>query len=262
MTNEKMLRALAVLIGLLAISNALKPLAISPESGFVFLGRRLEGVPNAIAGSAFAVFLAVYAASLWRRTPSALPMGIAYAGYVTANLYLFAMRGPIAEGGLRLFDIGYVIVALAGAWGAVALIVRERIGLDGVPAGRNLLRAFALLFALMAVSNTLKPFAYGDNVGFVLFGNRLSGGANVAAALTFAAFLAAYAHAIWTERRHALPMGVAYAAYVIANLALWTARAPEGSETPAWFAIPYVIVAVGVSSGAAWLISRHRGRLV
>jgi hypothetical protein len=261
MNVTTMLRALAVLFGLLAVSNALKPLALSGESGFVFLGRRLAETPNAIAGAAFAVFLAVYAAALWRRKDAAFPMGVAYAGYVTANLYLFSMRGPLAGGELRWFDVGYVVFALAGAWGAVALMARERIGLDGVPPGRNLLRAFALLFALMALSNTLKPFVYSDNVGFVLLGKRLSGTANVAASLCFAAFLAAYAQAIWAERRRALPMGVAYAAYVIANLGLWTVRKPENYETATWFVIPYVIVAVGVSSGAAWLIARHRDRL-
>jgi hypothetical protein len=257
----KILRVFAILFGLLAISNAMKPLGLSPEEGFVFFGRRLSGTPNAIAGPAFAVFLGAYAAALWRARPEALSMGIAYAGYVTANLYWFALRGPAAELGFRLFDVVYVVLALAGAWGAVAAIARERIGIDGVPAGRTAMRTVALLFALMALSNLLKPFAYTEGVGFVLLGQRLAGTANVVASLGFSVFLAVYAHAIWTERRRALPMGVAYAVYVILNLMLWTVRKPEGAEASLMFLLSYVVVAIGVSSGAAWLISRHRGRL-
>jgi len=35
----------AILFGLLAISNLLKPLEIGPTTGFVFLGKRLSGTP-------------------------------------------------------------------------------------------------------------------------------------------------------------------------------------------------------------------------
>ncbi|HYC54485.1 MAG TPA: hypothetical protein VEL28_06075 [Candidatus Binatia bacterium] len=256
----KNLRIFAVLFGLLALSDLIKPLELIEGEGFVFLGRRLSGVPNVIAALSFAAYLAVYAASLWQAHARSLAMGLAYAGFVTANLFLFSLRGPAAEKGLSAFSILYIVLALAGCWGAVVAVVRSRIA-AAEPASRTVLRAFALLFALMAVSNVLKPFAYTETVGFVLFGQRLAGTANTVAALVFAAFLATYAAAIWKESRAALAMGIAYALYVIANLALWNVRKPEGSDAPLLFALPYLVTAIGVSSGAAALLWRYRQRL-
>jgi len=255
------LRVFAVLFALLAISNLSKPLGTSLEQGFVFFGRRLSGTPNLIAGWSFAAFLFAYAAALWRERAEALPMGIAYAGYVAANLFLFQLRMPPVEGNAKLFGIVYTVLAIGLSWGAVVLMLRDGYAeRDGVP-GRVVLRAFALLFALMALSNTLKPFAYTATTGFVLLGQRLSGMPNVVVSLAFAAFLAFYARSIWTERRIAVPLGFAYALYVIVNLVLWNFRAPPDTVTPLIFGLPYLVSAIGVSSGAAWLLRRHRERL-
>jgi len=130
---------------------------------------------------------------------------------------------------------------------------------DDAP-GRIALRAFALLFALMALSNTLKVFAYTEATGFVLLGQRLSGMPNTVVTLAFAVFLASYAHCIWWELRPAIAMGTFYALYVVANLTLWNFRKPEGADASLLFAIPYLISAIGVSSGAALLLRRHRER--
>jgi hypothetical protein len=257
----KALRVFAVLFALLAVSNLSKPFGTSVEQGFVFFGRRLSGTPNLIAGWSFALFLFGYAAALWRERTEALPMGIAYAGYVAANLFLFQLRTPAVEGNAKLFGIVYTLLAIGVSWGAVVLMLRAGYAQrDGV-AGRVVLRAFALLFALMALSNVLKPFAYTETTGFVLLGHRLTGTPNVVVSLSFAAFLAFYARAIWTERRIALPLGTAYALYVIANLVLWNFRAPPGTVTPLIFGLPYLVSAIGVSSGAALLLRRHRDRL-
>lgn len=255
------LRVLAVFFALLAISNLTKPLELSLEQGFVFFGRRLTGMPNLIAAWSFALFLAVYAAALWRERSHALPMGIAYAGYVTANLFFFFIR--MAGGGrtMGLFGLAYAVLALALSWGAVVLMARAGFaGRDGVP-GRLLLRSCALLFAVMALSNLLKTFAYTEGIGFVLLGQRLSGLPNVVFGLAFAAFLAAYAWTIWSERRVAVTLGAAYALYVLANLVLWNFRKPDGAETPLIFNIPYLVAAIGVSGGAALLLWRQRERL-
>ena len=73
------------------------------------------------------------------------------------------------------------------------------------------LRVFAVLFALLAVSNLTKPLGLSVEQGFVFFGRRLSGTPNLIAAWSFAVFLFAYAAALWRERTQALPMGIAYA---------------------------------------------------
>jgi len=259
------LRCFAVLFGLLALSDWLNPLGLSPEPGVVFLGKRLSGVPNLVAAWSFAFFLGCYALSLWREETAALPLGIAYAAYVCVNLHyswLFTFRDAQAPyGSARMLAI-HAIVTLASAWGAVALMVHRGLARrDRVP-GRILLRSFALLFALMALANALKPFAYAADVGLVLFGHRLAGAANTVAALTFSALLATYSASIWTEKRRALPLGMAYALYVIANLFLWTSHRPEQTDAPMIFSLPYLAGAISASSGSALLLWRYRNRLV
>lgn len=257
----KMLRAFAVLFGVLAVMNLIKPFELASDHGFVLLGRRLQGAPNGIAACTFGVFQLAYARALWNAHPNALPMGLAYGGYVAANLFLFNLRIPELTTPVRLYGPLYIAIALAVSWGAVAVMFRERVGLERGKELVPILRTFALLFALMALSNLLKPFAYSPTTGFVLLGQRLSGTANAIVAPAFAAFLAAYAYSIWTERRIALPLGVAYALYVPANLVLWTFRKPPGATNDPLFVISYLIVAVGVSAGAAILLFRRRRQL-
>jgi len=254
------LRVLAVLFGALALANFTKPLGLQPDHGFVFLGRRLSGAPNTIASLSFAVFLALYARALWQRRSHALPMAIAYAGYVCVNLALFQMRSPDLAAVNSLYGVTYIAIAAGTSIGSVLLLVFEHVNADE-PRHRTALRTFALLFGLMALSNLLKPFAYTETTGFVLLGQRLAGTPNVAASLAFAAFLALYAHAIWTEKRHALVFGAVYAIYVLANLTLWNFRKPEGADTSLLFAIPYLIIAIGVSSGSVSLLYAVRERL-
>ena len=83
----------AILFGLLAISNLLKPLQIGGgQTGFVFFGQRLSGTPNMIIGPLFGLFLGLYAYGIWNMRRFALAMGHAYALYVILNLILFSMR--------------------------------------------------------------------------------------------------------------------------------------------------------------------------
>lgn len=117
----------AVLFGLLAGSNLAKPLELSPSQGFVFFGHRLQGTPNAIAGPLFGLYLATYAAGIWKLRRWALPMGVAYAGYVIANLLAFWAWGPVEQGaGARLFGLLYMIVAIGVSSGAAWLLARRR----------------------------------------------------------------------------------------------------------------------------------------
>jgi hypothetical protein len=119
----------------------------------------------------------------------------------------------------------------------------------------------AILFAILAVSNLLKPLQLlGAQTGFVLFGHRLSGAANALAGPLFGLYLAVYAYGIWTMRRFALPLSHAYAAYVIVNLILWQSNAPE-PRPAVLFGIAYAAVAIGVSLGAAIAITKRKAEL-
>jgi len=125
-----------------------------------------------------------------------------------------------------------------------------------------LLSVFALLFGLLAVSNFMKPLAgKPGEVGFVFFGQRLAGTPNAIICPLFGLFLLVYAVGVWRMRRYALPMGIAYAAYVIVNLVLFNVRDPNPNRQGLLFGVLYSLVAIGVSGGAAYLLARRRATL-
>jgi len=126
------------------------------------------------------------------------------------------------------------------------------------------LTILAILLALMAVSDFLKPFSHNPGVGFVFFGARLSGAANMIVAPIFGTMLAVYVYGILAMRKFALPLGMFYAAYVIVNMPLFILRyhgTPEMQEHSWAYLVPYPFVAIGVSSGAAWMLNRRKADL-
>lgn len=114
----------------------------------------------------------------------------------------------------------------------------------------SLVRTFAVLFALLAVSNMTKPLEMMPEHGLVFLGRRLRGTADLVAAPLFGAYLAAYAWGLWNGKRWALPMGILYAGWVPLNLYLFTVRSPEELGRNSLFGVTYMILAVGVSMGA------------
>jgi hypothetical protein len=122
------------------------------------------------------------------------------------------------------------------------------------------LTIFAVLFALMAISNFSKPLHLSPNAGFVFFGTKLAGTANLIAGLVFGALLAIYAYGIWTMRRFALPIAHFYATYVVLNLLFFTIN-NRGNLPPLAGWIGYIIVAVGVSLGSAVMLTRRKADL-
>jgi len=125
------------------------------------------------------------------------------------------------------------------------------------------LTIFAILFGLLAISNFLKPFQFGgEQTGFVFFGSRLSGVANTVIGPLFGLFLAVYAYGIWNMKRFALPMGHAYATYVILNLILFTFRTPSPDSVGyKIFGAVYSAIAIGVSLSAAVLLTKRKAEL-
>lgn len=122
----------------------------------------------------------------------------------------------------------------------------------------------AILLALMAISNFGKPFSHNPGVGFVFFGTRLSGLPNTLISPIFGVMLAVYVYGILAMRKFALPLGIFYAAYVILNMPLFILRyhgTPVMQEHSWAYLVPYPFVAIGVSSGAAWLLYRRKADL-
>lgn len=120
------------------------------------------------------------------------------------------------------------------------------------------LTTFAVLFALLALSNISKPLS-GGRAGFVFFGTKTAGVANAVLAPAFGTFLLIYALGIWQQKRFAVPMAWAYAAYVLINLPLFTIKTPERWQS-LLFGLVYAVVALGVSWGSAILLTRRRAR--
>lgn len=125
------------------------------------------------------------------------------------------------------------------------------------------LTIFAILFALLATSNFLKPLHVGGaQTGFVFLGTRTSGVANLILGPLFGLILAAYASGIWRMKRYALPLGYAYFAYVIINMTLFTMKNSEARNggNPL-FGLVYAAVAAGVTLAAAMILTRRRADL-
>ncbi len=126
----RVLAILAVLMGLLAISNFLKPVgqAMQPESsaGFVFLGRRLHGFANAVMGPLFGVVLIAYAYGVWYRRRWVVPLAAAYAGYVILNLVLFMHNPPPGDDLSIAFMLAYAAVAIGVSSGGAVYLFRNR----------------------------------------------------------------------------------------------------------------------------------------
>lgn len=125
------------------------------------------------------------------------------------------------------------------------------------------LTTFAVLFAILAVSNLSKPFHLSSNVGFVFFGGKTHGIANAVLGTAFGLMLIVYAIGIWRMRRWVLPIAYAYAAYVILNLLLYTIRNAGSADQPSAISmLGYMAIAIGVSTGSAILLHRRRSELV
>jgi len=122
------------------------------------------------------------------------------------------------------------------------------------------LTACAVLFALLALSNFLKPVLADAHTGFVFFGHRLSGVPNDILGPVFGLLLVAYVIAIWQMRRFALPLGWGYAAYVIANTVLFSMYTTDKPPSPA-FMVATLLLGLGVPIGSAIALTQRRAQL-
>jgi len=114
--RDRWLTALALMMGLMALSNFWKPfaqrLALDSNAGFVLFGTRLHGAANAVIGPLFGVLLAAYAYGVWTLRRWVAPLAVAYAGYVIVNLTLFTLNTPADQMPSALGMIAYAAVAV------------------------------------------------------------------------------------------------------------------------------------------------------
>src|SRR5215831_19407015 len=118
----------------------------------------------------------------------------------------------------------------------------------------------AVLFALLALSNFLKPVLADAHTGFVFFGHRLSGLPNDVLGPVFGLILVAYVIAIWQMRRFALPLGWAYATYVVVNMVLFSMHTTDQPPSPTFMAAT-LLLGLGVPVGCAIVLTQKRAQL-
>ncbi len=127
----------------------------------------------------------------------------------------------------------------------------------------KLIVLFACVFALLAISNALKPLQLeGPKTGFVLFGTRLDGTWNLLGSLFMSAYLAVYAFGIWKMKRFVVGMAHLYAFYVVANIIMFPYRTGLGTGTldvaTGIFYAAYSLVGIGFSVFAAVVLTRRK----
>jgi hypothetical protein len=115
----------AICLGLMAVSNFLKPLKLSHSAGFVFFGIKLSGIANAIVGPIFGVILAVLVYGIFAMRRFALPLAWFYAGYVILNTLLFTLRHGITNVSLPLWIL-FVLVAVGVSSGTPIILTQRR----------------------------------------------------------------------------------------------------------------------------------------
>jgi hypothetical protein len=121
------LTVMAILLGILAISDATKALQRmhGPVGGLVILGHKITSIGhNAIAGPLFGLFLATYAYGVWRMKRWVLPIATFYAFYVPVNLVLFWSLHTVPHPTVR-FIVIYLAFALTGSVGTALYLNRH-----------------------------------------------------------------------------------------------------------------------------------------
>ena len=124
----------------------------------------------------------------------------------------------------------------------------------------SVLTVFAILFAILAISNLLKPLQLHESTGFVLFGSRLSGMPNTIAGILAGLYLLVYAYGIWHMKRFVVGLAHVYALYVILNLLLFMYSDDQETQLGLFYLL-YSVVAVGVSLGSAIILTKRKTEL-
>lgn len=126
-----------------------------------------------------------------------------------------------------------------------------------------LLTTIAILFAILAITDILKPLHLeGPTTGLVFFGTRQTGIANAILGPLMGLILLFYAAGIWRMRRYVTALGWLYAAYVIANLVLYTQlNPPAKNQGEMIFGVVYMLLAITITVGTAIILTRRRTEL-
>jgi hypothetical protein len=121
------------------------------------------------------------------------------------------------------------------------------------------LTIIALLFALLAISNFLKPFHLEPSEGFIFLGTKLTGSANAIMGPLFGFLLLVYAYGIWAMRKFALAAAYIFLLWVLLNMTLFAVK-NHGAQ-PLAANLAAAIVGIGVPLASAVVLHRRRADL-
>ena len=120
---------MTVLFVLLAISDFTKAIQFAHDpavGGLVMLGHKFHGVGhNLVLGPLFGLILFAYAFGIWNMRAWVLPLSIAYAFYVPANMVLFWSLHQLSPPTVR-FIVIYLIFSLTGSVGTAIYLAYHR----------------------------------------------------------------------------------------------------------------------------------------
>ena len=115
----------AILFGLLAVSNFLKP--VLHGGNFVFLGTKTTGAANAIFSILFGIILAVYAYGIWTMRKFALVIAYFFFPWVVLNTVLFAIKNkPADPPPSPVFVIGTIAIGVGVPLATLIILYRRR----------------------------------------------------------------------------------------------------------------------------------------
>jgi NADH:ubiquinone oxidoreductase subunit K len=115
----------AILFGLLAVSNFLKP--VMHGGNFVFLGTKTTGAANAIFSILFGIILAVFAYGIWAMRRFALVIAYFYFPWVLLNMILFAMKNkPTDSQPSPLATVATIAIGVGVPLAALIILYRRR----------------------------------------------------------------------------------------------------------------------------------------
>jgi hypothetical protein len=121
-----LLTVFAICLGLMAVSNFLKPLKLGADAGFVFFGINSSGIANTIVAPISGLMLAALAYGIWTMRRFALPLACFYAGYVILNVLLFTLRKYGISNMLPLLWILFVVVAVGVSSGTPVVLTQRK----------------------------------------------------------------------------------------------------------------------------------------
>ncbi len=120
-------------------------------------------------------------------------------------------------------------------------------------------KAIAVVIGLRALMNLGKPFGAGS---LVFFGKLLSGIPNLILAPSLGIYMLVLVYGMWRLRRFALPMSVAYTAFVVLNISLFPVfQTIPGGWSLGAYAFGFGLTGIAGAAAGTWLLYAQRARL-